>query len=281
MNSRAKSSQEITRRSKSNLAFALTALSKERKRDMITFYAFCRVIDDIADEPGYTLEGRLSELNAWRDGLENGFTSPDELQEEMSQLPKRYPISVAHLLEIIDGVKSDLTCHRYQTYEQLLSYCYKVASVVGLVSIEIFGYKNPQCREYAVNLGYALQLTNIVRDVGEDARNGRIYLPQEEMQKFGVTEEQIFAGRHSPELVALLAELQQRARNFYKHARHILPREDRRQMLAAEMMGKIYSDVLRKIERSNYQVLDRRIGISKLRKLAILGTYIARGLIRR
>ena len=150
---------------------------------------------------------KRASLNIWKQGVLHGFAEPDELQQELMDLCKRYPIKPEHLAEIIDGVAEDLTQTRYATYQELLSYCYKVASVVGLVSVEIFGYKNSICRDYAINLGFALQLTNIIRDVGEDARMQRIYLPQEDLRRFGVTEAEILDGKPT-EAFEKLMELQ-------------------------------------------------------------------------
>lgn len=273
-------SRQIARRSKSNLALALSTLPRRRKHDMTTFYAFCRVIDDIADEPVDTVEERRKTLLAWRNGLLHGFENPDELQAEIEGIIQRYTIPPSLLVEIVDGVTCDLTHSRYETYEDLLAYCYKVACVVGLVSIEIFGYKNPACKDYSVALGYALQLTNIIRDIGEDARNGRIYLPQEDLRRFGVTEEQIIRGEHTPEFEALMQFEHDRARGFYTQAEKLLPKEDRQTMLAAEMMAQVYSEILEKIHRRHFQVFGPRIGLSKLRKITILGAYTARGMLR-
>ena len=272
-------SRQIARRSRSNLALALSTLPKRRREDMVSFYAFCRVIDDIADEPVDTVEERGRALEQWRQGILHGFAQPDELQQEVTALPERYAIDRRLLIEIIDGVACDLTQTRYATYGDLLAYCYKVASVVGLVCIEIFGYRNPQCRDYAVALGYALQLTNIIRDVGEDARNGRIYLPQEDLQRFGVPEEQILGGAHSEAFVKLMQFEHDRARQFFLESERLLPREDRKTMLAARMMAQVYSEILGKIQRRRFQVFGPRIGLSKLRKITILGAYTARGML--
>ncbi len=145
--------RQITRRSKSNLAFALSALPRTRRKDMMAFYAFCRVIDDIADEDEAPEVQRRAELARWKDGLLQGFDHPDEFQREVSGLTRRYPIQPELLAQIVDGVASDLDHVPFETFDDLLGYCYKVAGVVGLVSIEIFGYRNPACRDYAVNLG--------------------------------------------------------------------------------------------------------------------------------
>lgn len=283
MSSSTSSSRQIASRSRSNLAFALSALPRQRRDDMITFYAFCRVVDDIADDPALAIEDKRETLNEWRHGLINGFSSPDELQRELMELPKRYNIDPALLTEIIDGVESDLKRVRYETFAELLTYCYKVACVVGLVSIEIFGYKNPQSRQYAIDLGYALQLTNIIRDVGEDARNeGRIYLPLEDLRRFGVTEEEIMAGTYSSRFTELMQFQYGRARSYYEKARESLSPEDRPQMISAEMMGQIYREILEKINRGGFAVLHQRVGLSKLRKLGILASYRVRGwLIKR
>lgn len=270
-------SREIARRSKSNLAFALSTLSRTRKRDMVSFYAFCRVIDDIADEPTAPVEQRRLELEEWKNGLLHGFKNPTPLQAETFALTQRYPIPPSLMAEIVDGVAADLDVQRHETYEDLLAYCYKVACVVGLVSIEIFGYANPLSKEYAVALGYALQLTNIIRDVGEDAENGRIYLPLEDLRKFGVTEEQIFNGEYTDNFRALMQYEHDRAREFYVKADQLLPKEDRRPMMAAMMMGQVYSEILEKIRQSRFQVFGKRIGLSKARKIMILVSYTCRG----
>lgn len=280
MSRRVSASRQIARRSKSNLAFALSTLSRARKQDMMVFYAFCRVVDDIADEPGESVEDRRRSLNEWEKGLLHGFENPDELQAEVAELPKRYAIDPSMLVEIIEGVSCDFTQSRYETYESLLAYCYKVASVVGLVSIEIFGYKNTKCRDYAIALGYALQLTNIIRDVAEDARNGRIYLPLEDLRKFQVTEEEILRGEYTSGFEALMEFQYERAHAFYEKAERLLPSEDRQHMLAAEMMAQVYSEILEKIRRRRFQVFGKRIGLSKLRKFLILGAYTIRGILR-
>jgi 15-cis-phytoene synthase len=278
---RASASRQIAQRSKSNLAFALSTLPRRRKEDMISFYAFCRVIDDIADEPDSPVDERRAELDRWRQGLLHGFASPDELEAEVASLPERYPIKRELLAEIIDGVESDLTLPRYETYPELLGYCYKVASVVGLVSIEIFGYTNPACKDYAVSLGYALQLTNIIRDVGDDARDGRVYLPLEDLRKFNVTEEQLKRGDYSRNFQALMEFQHARAKGFYDEAKRVLPREDRSHMLAARMMARVYGEILAKIKKRDFQVFGSRIGLSKLRKITLLSAYTLRGLMHK
>src|SRR5438067_16732 len=175
---------KITRQSKSNLALAFISLGRERRRDITTFYAFCRVIDDIADDVDFGVEEKKKKLDLWRDSLRTGAPNESSLAPDIRSLIKKYSLQPEMLEEIIAGVEMDLTTVRYATFEELRVYCYRVASAVGLVSIEIFGYRNPACKEYAVQLGFALQMTNIIRDVGKDLDQGRIYLPQEDFSRF-------------------------------------------------------------------------------------------------
>lgn len=280
MSSGATASQQITSKSKSNLAFALLTLPSERRRDMITFYAFCRVIDDIADEPDIPLETRHQQLNHWREGLTKGFVNPDDLQREVAALIPKYQIDPGLFSLIIDGMQADLIKNRYATYPELLDYCYKVASVVGLISIRIFGCTDPISQDYAINLGYALQLTNIIRDVGEDARNQRIYLPLEDLQAFHVSEDEILKGTPGPGFEALMQHQYLRACHYYQLAYQQLPEgNDRHCLIAARMMARTYHEVLEKIQQRQYAVFGPRIGLSKLRKLVILASYTLRGLL--
>jgi phytoene synthase len=272
------SSALIARRAKSNLAFALACLPAERRRDMTSFYAFCRVVDDIADNPELSAPEREHELAFWRRCVLEGERPGQPVLDEVAVLPQKYGFPREWLAEIIDGVASDLERSRYATIDELLGYCYKVASVVGLVSVEIFGYQNEATCEYAVQLGYALQLTNIMRDVGQDAREtGRIYLPLEDLQKFGVTEEDILQGRHTQAFVRLMDFEHQRAVGFYQRAERLLPAEDRETLLASRMMGQIYREILEKLKRTRYPVFNRRCRLHPLRKGWILASYVSRG----
>ena len=277
MTSGSLSPEQITRRAKSNLAFALACLPKERRRDMISFYAFCRVVDDIADATDSSPEDKEAELNHWRRCVEEGKPPGHPVLDEAVTLPERYGFPRAWLGEIIDGVASDITKTRYETFEELLGYCYKVASVVGLVSIEIFGHTNPATKDYAINLGYALQFTNIIRDVGQDAKEtGRIYLPQRELKKFGVMESEILEGRPSPRFTKMMDFQYQRARDYYDAAQKALPPEDRKNMVASEIMAAIYSRILEKLKRERYPVFTKRCRLGKLHKLWILGSHLIR-----
>ena len=172
------------------------------------------------------------------------------------------------LEEIIAGVEMDLSISRYATFEELRVYCYRVASAVGLVSIEIFGYRNPQCREYAIELGLALQTTNIIRDVGKDLRSDRVYLPQDELARFSYTEADLLARMHDARFVALMEFQAQRSHAFYAKAAALLPREDRRSMVAAEIMAAVYRDLLRRIERDRFRVFEKRVSTESLAESA-------------
>ncbi len=178
----------ITRQSKSNLALAFVSLDRERKRDITIFYAFCRVVDDIADSSELSVMEKRVRLAKWRQMLRTAVSDEPTLAGDVRQLMQKYSLSPEMLEEIIAGVEMDLSILRYPTFEELRIYCYRVASAVGLVSIEIFGYRNPRCREYAIDLGLALQTTNIIRDVWKDFQAGRIYLPQEDLARFNYSE---------------------------------------------------------------------------------------------
>jgi phytoene synthase len=261
------SAEEITRASQSNLAFAFVSLGKVRRRDITIFYAFCRLIDDIADSTELAAEEKASRLTRWREALHVPVTPEPPLAPEVRGLINRYAITPAMLEEIMDGVEMDLTITRYETFADLREYCYRVASAVGLVSIEIFGYQNPACREYAIELGLALQVTNILRDVAKDFANRRIYLPQEDMTRFNYTEEDLAARLHDDRFVRLMQFEAGRAHEYFLRAAALLPREDRRSMIGAQIMASIYHALLRQMEQDRFRVFDRQYGLSKLAKL--------------
>jgi len=257
---------KITRRSKSNLALAFVSLGKERRHDITTFYAFCRVIDDIADSSKLSVAEKTKGLAAWREWLVRPGANEDSIASAVRALMAKYHLAPAMLEEIIAGVEMDLSISRYPTFEDLRLYCYRVASAVGLVSIEIFGYRNPRCCEYAVELGLALQTTNIIRDVGKDMREGRIYLPQDEMARFGYSESELLSATHNPAFVALMEFQAQRSHNFFESAAALLPPKDRRSMIAAEIMGSVYRSLLRRMEADRFRVYEREYRLNRLQK---------------
>jgi phytoene synthase len=251
-------SRNITRKSGSNLALAFVLLPKAKRDGMSALYAFCREVDDVADEESVSTNRRREQLEAWRKDI--GRACGNELPEfavnrELQPIIRQYKLPYEHFDALLQGVEMDLDTKRYRTYEDLELYCYRVASVVGLLSIEIFGYQNPRCREYAVFLGKALQLTNILRDVRTDAERGRIYLPLAELERFKVSPEEILRFEYSDRFLALTTSVAQRARHFYRAARESLPPEDRKAMVAAELMGSVYWRLLRKLERARFDVM--------------------------
>ena len=271
MSNPASGAQAITAASKSNLALAFVALPPERRRDITTFYAFCRVIDDIADEPGVPRSEKERQLGEWRRALEGAFAGEPPLAAEVRAMVAKYGVRRELLEELITGCEMDLEPVRFPACGDLLRYCYRVASVVGLVSIEIFGYRNPATRDYAVELGYALQWTNILRDVARDLANGgRIYLPVEDLARFGITPEDLLHRRGGPRFGELMAFEAERAEGFYARALARLPREDRRSLAAAEMMRRVYHRLLQKMRRDGFRVFDRHYKLGKLEKLALV-----------
>src|SRR5205807_1971199 len=209
---------EITRASKSNLAFAFIAMSGARRRDITTFYAFCRVIDDIADDDRREQETKRRELAMWRQSLRGEFANEPALAKSVRQLLSTYPITPEMLEEIITGVEMDVDIRRYATWDELRVYCHRVASAVGLVSIEIFGYKNPQCRDYAIALGLALQMTNIIRDLAADLKSDRIYLPAQDLARFHYSEQDLCNRLADSRFIQLMNFEAARAEDFFVDA---------------------------------------------------------------
>jgi 15-cis-phytoene synthase len=264
---RSDGAEEITRASKSNLAFAFIAMSGVRRRDITTFYAFCRVIDDIADDNQRDRETKRRELALWRQSLRGQATGEQSLAKPVRDLMSRYPITPEMLEEIITGVEMDIDIHRYATWDELRVYCHRVASAVGLVSIEIFGYRNLRCREYAIALGLALQVTNIIRDVVRDLRADRIYLPGEDLVRFGYTEEDLRNGVTDTRFIQVMNFEADRAEKFFAEATRLLPREDHRAMLPAEIMRSIYQALLRRMKLDNFRMFEKDYRLSKTEKV--------------
>jgi phytoene synthase len=257
---------KITRESKSNLALAFVALNRERREDITIFYAFCRVIDDIADSTELSNQEKARDLTAWRAWLRKDRADEPALAGDLRALIAKYSLTPGMLEEIIDGVEMDLSNVRYNSFEELRLYCYRVASAVGLVSIEIFGYRNPACREYAVQLGLALQMTNIIRDVGKDLSNGRIYLPQEDLARFDYSEDALRLRKYDDPFLRLMKFEAARAEEFFTQAASLLPREDRRSMVAAEIMRSVYQALLRRMKADGFRVFEKEYRLTRLEK---------------
>jgi phytoene synthase len=257
-----------------NFYYSFSVLPKYKREAISTVYAFCRYTDDLVDEePDQTR--KLARLRKWRMELGKALrgTSPLPLLNQLSATARKFNIPVDHFYDLIRGVEMDLAKTRYETFEELLEYCYLVASTVGLMCRQIFGYRNESTREYAINLGVALQLTNIIRDVKDDARKGRIYLPLEDLCRFGYTEDDLLHARYTPEFINLMRFECERAKSYFEAARKALQDEDKHYFFAARIMWSIYAHILRRIELSQYKVFDRRISISRPLKLLITLRY--------
>lgn len=268
-------SRSITRKSASNLALAFILLPRAKREGMTALYAFCREVDDVADDESVAVPDRRKRLAYWRADIARacaGETPEIPVNRELQPVIAAYHLPFSLFDELLRGVEMDLDIKRYETFADLEEYCYRVASVVGLLSIEIFGYQNAACRAYADALGKALQLTNILRDVRTDAERGRIYLPLAELARHGVGEEEILRFHYTDRFRALAAGVAARARHFYQLARETLPPEDRRSMAAAELMGSVYWRLLRKLESRQFQVLGPRpTRLNKAQKLLLIG----------
>jgi phytoene synthase len=263
---------EITRQSSSNFYYAFMLLPAERRRALYSVYAFCRFVDDVADDESIREPARL--LERWREELARVYgegTPTRAISRALADAVSHFSIPRVHFEELITGMEIDLSRKRYATFEELRSYCYRAASVVGLICIEIFGYTNPDAKVYAENLGIACQLTNILRDVKEDADKGRIYLPQEDLARFGVSEEEILKGVYSDAFFRLMEFEARRAQDYYERAQQAFPPEDRGTLLTAEAMRLIYGSLLARIVSAHYRVLDRRLSLSAPHKLYLVG----------
>jgi phytoene synthase len=268
--------KEITKKSQSNLAFAFFALPKETRQDITTFYAFCRLVDDAADDPDVPLSERRYWLQSWRRWLVQAEPDEPGFASELRTLIVKYKIDLQLFEEILLGVETDLEPVRFENFEALHRYCYRVASAVGLVSIEIFGYRNPQSKEYAQKLGVALQLTNIIRDVDKDLLNGgRIYLPVNELVMFGYSEEALRQRTYNRAFLRLMQFQAERAHSFFREARRSLSSVDRRSMVAAEGMRAIYHALLRRIEKDRFRLFEKTYRLNHLEKVIIMSGQIA------
>ena len=267
-------SRAITRKSASNLALAFVLLPREKRDGMSALYAFCREIDDIADDEALPLQERRDRLAAWRKDIAiacKAGAPSFPTNRELKPVIARHALRFELFDELIRGVEMDLDIKRYETFADLEVYCYRVASVVGLLSIEIFGYTNPACRTYADHLGKALQLTNILRDVRVDAECGRIYLPLAELARHNVSESDVLAYRYSPEFRAVAEAVAARARYHYEQARQALPPQDRRSMGSAELMGSVYWKLLRKLEKQQFNVFGPEpMRLSRTQKIVLI-----------
>ena len=262
--------QQKAVQSGSSFYYSFLFLPPERRRAITALYAFCREVDDAVDEPTDHAVAS-AKLAWWRTEVAQLYAGNPQHPVTQALVPAIIPFDITHarLSEIMDGMEMDLNQSRYLDYANLKVYCHRVAGVVGLLAAGIFGYRNPQTLEYAAKLGLAFQLTNIIRDVGEDARKNRIYLPMDEMKQFNVTASDILNARHSDGFSSLMAFQAERAESGYAEAMALLPDEDRRTQRPGLVMAAIYRTLLREIARDNFQVLQQRTALTPLRKLWI------------
>lgn len=265
-------SEAITQSSKSNLALSFASLPEAERRAMSIFYAFCRVVDDVADSTELPIEEKQRQLGQWREEVRRAYLDKPHtpLGQELAQIIRQYLIAPTPLEEILNGVEMDLTITRYPTFPQLEQYCYRVASAVGLVSIDIFGCRHARTRDYAVALGMAFQLTNILRDVKKDASFGRMYLPLDELSAFGVTEDDIVEGNWSEKMRQLFRFQHHRARHYFAKAHRLMVPSDRPKLIAAEIMREVYEGLLNEIERRDFDVMRSPVKLSKLAKMRLV-----------
>jgi phytoene synthase len=262
--------QRKAARSGSSFYYSFLFLPPERRRAITALYAFCREVDDVADDVSDKGVARVK-LAWWRTEVANLFAGHPQhpVTRALAPFTVAYGLDAARLNEIIDGMEMDLVRHRYADFESLALYCHRVAGVVGQLSASIFGYANPTTLEYAESLGIAFQLTNIIRDVGEDARRDRVYLPADELARFGLTADDIVARRGGDAFVRLMQFQAERAQSWYDKAFSKLAPEDRRSQRAGLIMAAIYRTLLDEIRRDDFRVLEQRIALTPLRKLWI------------
>ena len=261
---------EITRRAKSNLAFAFMCVPQERRPDLNVFYAFCRVVDDIADDTSRPPEEKRIALQNWMQVIEREDHPKNSLEAQVVDMRKRHSIEPSLLQEIIRGCESDLSPQRFETWEDLQQYSYRVASTVGLILLPLFG-ASEEARDYSISLGHCLQLTNIIRDVGEDLENGlRIYLPLADLHQFQYTEKDLAERVYDERFLSLMNFEAERAERIFEETASFLPPSDRKALRAAEVMRKIYYSLLRQMRHDKFRVFDKRYRISTMRKFGIM-----------
>ena len=262
--------QEKAAASGSSFYYSFLFLPAERRRAITALYAFCREVDDVVDEVSDVGIAR-TKLAWWRTEVANLFAGHPQhpVTKALQPFTATHGIDAARMNEIIDGMEMDLVYHRYPDFDALKLYCHRAAGVVGQLSASIFGYSNPSTLEYAENLGIAFQLTNIIRDVGEDARRDRVYIPQDELARFGLSAEDILARRGGEAFVRMMKFQAERAQSYYDTAFAKLAPEDRANQRAGLIMAGIYRTLLDEIQRDGFRVLEQRVTLTPLRKLWI------------
>jgi phytoene synthase len=266
--------RDMAKTVQSNFFYSFLFLPKAKRDAIIDVYRFCRAVDDIVDdivENGGTVAEAQAALDQWRAELDALYDGRPTLPiaRRLQRVLARFPMPQEYFAEMINGCEMDLERNRYETFAELYEYCYRVAAITGLMCIEIFTYRSPQTKEYAVNLGIALQLTNILRDLKEDAARGRVYLPQEDLRRFNYSEQDLLNGVINENFRALMRFECERARDYYRRAAEALPEEDRPTLVAARTMGKIYYRLLQQIERVNYDVFNHHVRLHRPHRFLI------------
>jgi phytoene synthase len=262
------SAKEISKQSKSSFYYAFNLLPKAQRDAMNIVYAFCRKTDDIVDNDDSN-EIKLHNLNLWKEEFDkslNGRTN-DQLLTSLSKVIYDFKIPIEPFYDLLKGMEMDISICRYENFESLKEYCYRVASTVGLMSIEIFGYKNKSTKDFAIYLGIALQLTNILRDIRKDAESNRIYIPLDELKKFSYSEDDLISKKYNNNFIELMKFQTERAENYFKLAASSLSQEDKKNMFPARAMQCVYHSLLKKIITNNYDVLNKNIRVNNFEKL--------------
>ncbi len=261
---------EITRRSGSSFASAFWMLPKPKRNALHAIYAFCRLADDIADDPEVAGD-RTALLARWREELDGAYRGKARHAGgvALSDTVERFRLPEGVVLDLLAGVEFDLADGPIETFDDLRLYCYRVASTVGLLVVRILGFKNPRSLEFAETHGIAVQLTNVLRDVGDDASTGRIYLPKDELERFGVSTGSVLAGHGTDALQPMLRFNAERAASYYERAEELLPDEDRRSLRPATAMGRIYRALLDELIERNFPCFEQPVRLSKPRRVAI------------
>ncbi|MBI5727705.1 MAG: presqualene diphosphate synthase HpnD [Ignavibacteriales bacterium] len=265
------SAKEIAKKSKSSFYYAFSLMPKAKRNAMNIVYAFCRQTDDIVDEGSETVESKSHSLSVWRAEFEKAFTgqSSYSLLNKTASTIKQFNIPIDPFFELIKGMEMDLDNKPFETFEDLKLYCYRVASTVGLMCVEIFGYKHASAKQFAENLGIALQLTNIIRDVSKDAKNGRIYIPLEDLRRYNYSREELNEGIYNENFIALMEFQARRAQVYFQRATDSLNREDKPSMFAARAMQHIYYRLLKRIINAKYDIFNKQVNVSKFEKVGI------------
>ncbi|MBI5402388.1 MAG: squalene/phytoene synthase family protein [Ignavibacteriae bacterium] len=263
------SAQQIVKKSKTNFMYSTIFIGPEKQEALKVIYSFCRHSDDIVDDEQSDFDTKKINLDNWRNEFLNSLKGISKIKIllDLKDVIDKYKIHQDIFLDLLKGMEMDLLKNRYGNSDELKTYCFYAASTVGLMTIEVFGYKDKAIKEYAVNLGIALQLTNILRDVKKDASKGRIYIPLDDLERFGCTEKDILESRYSSNFADLMKYECEIARSYYKKADAFLVKSEKGRMLSARIMEHIYFRLLKKIEKSDYNVFEKRIRISKFRKI--------------